>query len=134
MRWTNWSLVVDAVEASGEIGNTVIVFTSDNGYFHGEHRIPSGKGRAYESSSRVPLLARGPGFVAGRHVSELVLNTDLPSTILTLAGATPTRVLDGRSLFDPDPGRALLIETKNGAAGYEAVRTETWKVDRARQR
>ena len=126
--------VVDAVDASGEMGNTVIVFTSDNGYFHGEHRIPFGKGRAYESSIRVPLLARGPGFAAGRHVSEFVLNTDLPATIVPLAHATATRVLDGRSLMEPGPGRAILIETRNGFRGLRGGPHRLLEVDRARQR
>ena len=52
-----------AVEASGELNNTVIVFTSDNGFFHGEHRVPKGKSGCTTSRYGCPLVA-GPGFTA----------------------------------------------------------------------
>lgn len=91
--------IVDALRAAGELDNTFIIFTDDNGYFHGEHRIPSGKVLVYEPSVRVPLLVRGPGVPQGLHLSQLVSNVDLAPTILDLAGAKPRgRVLDGRSL------------------------------------
>ena len=56
--------VVQALLQSGELNNTLIVYTSDNGFFHGEHRIPGYKLRVYEESIRVPLLMRGPGHPA----------------------------------------------------------------------
>ena len=57
--------VVDALTASGELDNTLIIYTSDNGYFHGEHRIPADKTHVYEESIRVPLQIRGPGIPRG---------------------------------------------------------------------
>ncbi len=88
--------LVDELEAAGELDNTYIVFTSDNGWFNGEHRIRSGKNRAYEESARVPLFVRGPGVPAGSEVEELAVNTDFAPTFAELAGLSFTA--DGRSL------------------------------------
>ena len=52
---------MDALRQAGELENTLVIFTSDNGFFHGEHRIWSGKAQVYEPGIRVPLLMRGPG-------------------------------------------------------------------------
>jgi N-acetylglucosamine-6-sulfatase len=109
--------VVDALRRSGRLGNTYVFFTSDNGLFLGEHRLPKGKLRAYEESARVPLMVAGPGVAAGKVSRELVANVDLAPTILGLAGARPTTPLDGRSLlpFLRSPGtitgRPLLLES-----------------------
>ena len=54
-----------ALRAKGELDNTVLVFTADNGFFHGEHRIPSGKMHIYEESIRVPLADARAGHPAG---------------------------------------------------------------------
>ncbi|MGI8460510.1 MAG: sulfatase family protein [Solirubrobacterales bacterium] len=108
--------IVDELEQAGELDNTLIVFTSDNGYLHGEHRFPSEKVVPYEESVRVPLLIRGPGFPAGVSRSQLVGNIDLAPTIAELAGATAGRVMDGESLVpfaqEPDhrPDRSILFE------------------------
>src|SRR5215210_6966159 len=69
--------IVDALRASGELDNTLLVFTDDNGFFHGQHRVPSGKVLLYEPSIRVPLLIRGPGVPKGKHLKQLVANVDL---------------------------------------------------------
>jgi arylsulfatase A-like enzyme len=108
--------ILDALQASGELDNTVIVFTSDNGFFHGEHRVQNGKNRLYEEALRVPLVVRGPGVPAGVTVDDLSINADLASTVAEAAGATPGLPQDGRSLLPfaehPDRfhGRELLIE------------------------
>ena len=116
-----------AVEASGELDNTVIVFTSDNGFFHGEHRVPKGKERVYDEAIRVPLIVRGPGFAPGLIATEPVINADLAPTFVALSGATPGRVMDGRSLLDRDPSRPLLIEAGDVPAPFTAVRTTSWE-------
>jgi arylsulfatase A-like enzyme len=91
--------IVRELEAAGELDQTLLVFTSDNGYLHGEHRFPSEKVVPYEESLRVPLLIRGPGFPAGATRRQLIGNIDLAPTIVELAGATPGRVMDGESLL-----------------------------------
>jgi arylsulfatase A-like enzyme len=128
--------VVDALRASGELDRTLIVYTSDNGYFHGEHRIPEGKMRPYEESIRVPLQMRGPGIPKGVKRSPPVINADLAPTIVDAANADPRLVMDGRSLLPVikrpaiDGDRPLLIEEPGPLAGvqawgpgFEAIRT-----------
>ena len=105
--------LVRALDRQGELDNTVIVFTSDNGYFFGEHRIFLNKVFPYEEALRVPLLALVPPAVLGPRAerqgvpAELatpVNNLDVTATILDLANAAPCttagdcRTLDGRSL------------------------------------
>ncbi|HYN89607.1 MAG TPA: sulfatase-like hydrolase/transferase [Ardenticatenaceae bacterium] len=89
--------LLQALEASGKLGNTYIIFTSDNGFLQGQHRIPYGKDAPYEESIRVPLIVRGPGIpVATR--SELALNIDLAPTMAEWAGVQAPDFVDGRSL------------------------------------
>jgi N-acetylglucosamine-6-sulfatase len=111
--------VVDALRSQRELANTLIVFTSDNGFMQGEHRVmpDRGKGFAYEPSARIPLVLRGLDLPRGRRVTDLVSNVDLAPTFLALARAAPGRVVDGRSLLplarDPlaDFGRDILLES-----------------------
>ena len=91
--------LVRELAATGQLDSTYILFTSDNGFFQGEHRIAKGKYLAYEASTRVPLLIRGPGIPAGTVSGELVANIDLAPTILEVAGATADIPQDGRSLL-----------------------------------
>ena len=125
--------VVQALEAKGELANTLLIFTSDNGFFNGAHRIPQGKEQIYEESIRVPLQMRGPGIPVGETVSDLAINADLAPTIVDVANASPGLVMDGRSLIPVakqpgiERGRELLIEQPvGGAQGFEAIRTERY--------
>lgn len=127
--------IVAALRESGELDDTLIVFTSDNGWMQGEHRIRNGKVVPYEESIRVPLIMRGPGLPAGRHVKTLASNVDLVPTILDVAGATPAITLDGRSLlpFVADPAmipRGIVIENgpkTDGTNWYVGLRAPRWK-------
>jgi arylsulfatase A-like enzyme len=120
--------VREALVAAGELNDTVVVFTSDNGFFHGEHRLWLVKRHIYEESIRVPLQMRGPGIPVGATVSDLSINADLAPTIVDVTGATPGLVMDGRSLIPVaqqpgiEAGRELLIEEP----GFEAIRTERY--------
>lgn len=125
--------LVSALQAAGELANTMIVFTSDNGWMQGEHRIVSGKVVPYEESVRVPLIIRGPGLPAGKHVSTIGANVDLAPTILDAADATAGVVLDGRSLLPiaNDPAsfpRGIVIETgpKQSGRWYAGIRSPRW--------
>jgi N-acetylglucosamine-6-sulfatase len=88
--------LVEELEAAGELENTYIFFTSDNGWFQGEHRVQFGKNRPYEESARVPLFVRGPGVPNGLKIDRLALNTDFAPTFADLAGTEFPA--DGRSL------------------------------------
>lgn len=94
----NVGRLLDGLETAGLAADTVVVFTSDNGYFLGEHGLGD-KRSAYEESIRVPLLIRYPRSVeAGREVDALALNIDLPATLLELSGVPLTWTQQGRSL------------------------------------
>ena len=124
--------VLDQLRADRELYKTYVIFTSDNGYFHGEHRITGGKGLPYEESIRVPLAMRGPGIPSGATSSELVSNADLAPTIVEASRAEPGLTMDGRSLlpFARDPTltvpHPLSIEAQAypETVGYEGVRTQ----------
>jgi arylsulfatase A-like enzyme len=105
--------LVSELKREGQLDNTAIFFMSDNGYFFGEHRIFLNKVYPYEEGLKVPLIARVPPAVLGRHaernglppdVSAQVNQLDVTATILDLANAQPCtpsgdcRELDGRSL------------------------------------
>ena len=124
--------IVGALDRSGELKDTLVVFTSDNGFMHGEHRAQAEKVLLYEESIRVPLLMRGPGIPRGQRDDRLVGNIDIAPTILDETDVAPGRVQDGISLLDmeadPDAfwGRDLLIENGRGAnnvPSYRVIRT-----------
>jgi N-acetylglucosamine-6-sulfatase len=87
-----------ALRRSGLARNTYVVFSSDNGFHLGEHRLLSGKMTAFDSDIRVPLIVVGPGVVPGSTIDELTENVDLAPTFMRLGGVTPPRSVDGRSL------------------------------------
>jgi hypothetical protein len=113
--------VADALAQTGELDNTVLVFTSDNGWLYGEHRL-SRKIVAYEESIRVPLIIRGPGFAQGAVSDRIVLNTDLAPTITEVAGAAAGRPFDGRSLVP------LLDDPAGAAWTRQQFLVEFWPV------
>ena len=123
--------VFAALEATGEIDNTLVIFTSDNGWLEGQHRIPAGKSRVYEESIRVPLIIMGPGFPAGATIDVPVSNIDIAPTIVAATGATARRSMDGVSLLDivsdaaAFSDRHLLVEM-HGSDSFSAVRTSEW--------
>jgi arylsulfatase A-like enzyme len=127
--------IIQTLKAAGELDNTYIIYTADNGWLQGEHRISLQKVHAYNESSRVPLIVRAPGGEAGGRVAEPTSSLDLTQTILDLAGARPEEgyELDGMSLApyfsDPDLrlGRAVFVETAAGNEGYVAVTAGRWK-------
>jgi arylsulfatase A-like enzyme len=89
--------VVATLRETGELDNTYVVFTSDNGYHIGNHRLGLNKKTPYEEDIGMPLMVRGPGVPAGAVRSQLVLNNDLAPTIASLAGALVPAFVDGRS-------------------------------------
>jgi arylsulfatase A-like enzyme len=103
----------DELDALGETRDTLAIFTSDNGYLWGEHRIGANKRFPYTESVEVPFYLRWPGHVAAGAVDDaLVANVDILPTILDTTGVTPALryPLDGRSLLEPGERRRLLLE------------------------
>jgi N-acetylglucosamine-6-sulfatase len=121
--------VKQVIQALGQIGrlrNTYVIFTSDNGFFFGEHRLLGGKFLAYEPATHLPFLIRGPGIQQGSSTGELVANIDLAPTLLELAGAEADKSIDGRSLVpyleDPElrSRRPILFESFVETSDVEA--------------
>jgi N-acetylglucosamine-6-sulfatase len=139
--------IVDALAKKGELDDTVILLTGDNGYFYGEHGLSEERRLAYEESIRLPLLVRYPRLVKpGSQPVQIALSIDLAPTLLELAGTAPEHLLDGRSLVPVLRGVArewrssFLIEYWSDTVfpriermGYDAVRTERYKYVRYRE-
>lgn len=92
--------IINELKSSGRIDNTVIIFTSDNGYAWGEHRLTH-KNCLYEECSRVPLVISYPPLTpTGSETQEFALNIDLAATILALTGVPlpENEKVDGKSL------------------------------------
>ena len=89
--------MLDYLDEAGLAANTVVIYTTDNGWFMGEHGLYD-KRFIYEPGMRTPLLARGPGVKAGVVPQELVANIDLAPTFLGLAGLPVPDWMQGKSL------------------------------------
>jgi N-acetylglucosamine-6-sulfatase len=90
--------IIDKLQATGQLDNTYIFFTSDNGYHLGNHRQIVGKIAPYQEELRVTMRVRGPGVPAGKALEYLTGNVDLAPTWADLAGAQAPAFVDGRSL------------------------------------
>ena len=135
--------VLDALEQTGRLDDTVVVITSDHGYFYGEHGLFEERRLAYEETIRMPLAIRYPAlFPAGSKSEAFVESVDFAPTMLDLAGVAIPEDLPGRSLrplgsgrIPPDWRDAVLIEYYSDTVwprlvkmGYQAVRTDRWKL------
>jgi arylsulfatase A-like enzyme len=125
--------IISTLRESGELQNTYIFFTSDNGYHFGNHRLWLGKRAPYEEDIGVPLMVRGPGVPAGAVRNQLVLNNDFAPTVAELAGASTPSFVDGKSFAPlltgspPTSWRQAFLEEGWGVEGGTQVRTPTHK-------
>ena len=109
--------ILDQLGALNRLENTYVIFTSDNGFFFGQHRLVGGKFLAYEPATHLPLIIRGPGIEPNTHTGQFASTIDIAPTILELAGVTPDKSVDGTSLvpFMQEPSlrtrRPLLFES-----------------------
>ena len=112
--------VAKRLQQRGEWQDTVLVLTSDNGFFLGEHRHLKGKIKPYEPSTRVPLLVTGPGLRTGTTRDDPITTVDLTATILEMARAIPFLTTD-----HPLDGTSRLTTLLDGDQGWRApVMTE----------
>ena len=134
--------LLNALQQIGQLDNTVLIFTSDHGYWYGEHGLSVERRLAYEEGIRIPLLVRYPKkFSAGMLVDEMVLGIDIAPTVMELAEVSTKLDADGASLLplmqsvQPVAWRkSFLIEYSSDTVfprmhklGYRAIRTEAWK-------
>jgi N-acetylglucosamine-6-sulfatase len=90
--------LVEALRERGNLDNTLFVFTSDNGYFHLEHRRWD-KRLAYEESLRIPMVVVYPNKIeAGSTITEMVTNVDFAPTVLSYAGIPIPEQMQGASM------------------------------------
>ena len=128
-----------ALERSGQLDNTIIIFTSDNGYLMGEHGIVNEKRWAYDESIRVPMVMRYPKLIAPKTVQDaLVLNVDIAPTLLDLAGVKSIVPMHGHSLVpllrdakapwrDKFLAEYYLEKCAPITPSWRAVRSDNWK-------
>ncbi|MES2692211.1 MAG: sulfatase [Verrucomicrobiota bacterium] len=129
------------LEAMGQLEKTLIVFTSDHGYFYGEHGLSVERRLAYEEGLRIPLFVRYPALIkGGSRRNQMVLTLDLAPTLAEIAGAAVPAGLHGKSFAGllkengPALRESFLVEhfsenvfPRTRGLGYQAVRTEGWK-------
>ncbi|KAI9374312.1 alkaline-phosphatase-like protein [Aspergillus egyptiacus] len=111
--------IVTRLEASGQLDNTYIIYTSDNGYHIGQHRLPPGKTCGFEEDIRVPLFIRGPGVPENEAEDAVTTHIDLAPTIFSLA-EIPLR--------DDFDGTPIPLPSRNDGASirHEHVTVEYW--------
>lgn len=96
------------LQATGQLSNTYVIFTSDNGYHMGQHRLAPGKYMGYEEDVRVPFFVRGPQVPISQTLPHLASIVDLAPTLADIAGIPIPPYMDGQSLLpllgdDPPP-------------------------------
>lgn len=137
--------LLKVLEDAKTLDNTVFVFTSDHGYWYGEHGLSVERRLAYEEAIRVPLLVRYPPVIRpGTVVDSLTLSIDLAPTLLELATAASSRTFDGQNFIPLLKGEvpadwrtSFLIQYNTDTVfprvknmGYRAIRTTRWKLIR----
>ncbi|MFZ4759052.1 MAG: sulfatase-like hydrolase/transferase [Burkholderiaceae bacterium] len=134
--------LLDALERSGRLDDTAILFMGDNGFFFGEHGLGPERRFAYEEGIRSPFLLRYPRKVkAGTTIDRLVMSIDVAPTMVALAGGKPAKTIQGASLLPllrdrKAPWRkSVLCEyyAENAmpwlvGMSYKAVRTDRYKL------
>ncbi len=134
-------MLLEALERTGQLDDTLILFLGDNGYFFGEHGLGPERRFAYEEGIRAPFIARYPKRIKARsRVRNLVICQDIAPTLVQLAGGKPEAQVQGRSLLPLLSGKragwrkSILIEywAENAmpwliGMSYKAVRTDRHK-------
>jgi arylsulfatase A-like enzyme len=123
----------DAVAAIGEANTTYFVFSSDNGYHVGEHRMMQGKMTAFDTDIHVPLVVTGPGIAPGHVVQEIADNIDLNPTFTEIGGAATAANVDGRSLVPLLHGRPVAEWRKAALVEHHGHLTDASDPDFPRQ-
>jgi N-acetylglucosamine-6-sulfatase len=91
--------IVTTLRDTGQLDDTYVIYSSDNGFHMGQHRLIAGKDTPYDEDIRVPMVMRGPGVRAGERIEAIVGNIDLAPTIAEIAGVETPDFVDGRSFL-----------------------------------
>jgi len=123
--------ILDALKSLELLDDTIVLFTSDHGC-HFKTRNSEYKRSCHESSVRIPMAFRGPGFDGGGRIRELVSLVDVPPTLLDAAGIPVPEEMEGRSILplirreSVDWPEEAFIQISESQVG-RAVRTGRWK-------
>ncbi|RYE77313.1 MAG: arylsulfatase, partial [Myxococcales bacterium] len=109
--------IMSTLRRHGDLENTYVIFASDNGFVTGHHNR-GGKLIPFDRVLRIPMIIRGPGVPQGKRLTTTITNVDLPVSIATVAGAHPTRAVDGVPVFD----------RLSGPPAYRPVPIAGWRV------
>ncbi|KAF2183305.1 Arylsulphatase [Zopfia rhizophila CBS 207.26] len=113
--------VVTRLEQYGILNNTYVIYSTDNGFHIGQHRLQPGKECGYEEDINIPLIVRGPGVPKNEATEIVTSHTDLSPTFLTLADAPLRATFDGQAI---PFSRSGLDEAKEKR--HEHVNVEFW--------
>merc|ERR1719174_2600421 len=127
-------VIFTGLDTLGVLNNTYVIFSSDNGYHLGEHKMPFGKGEPYETDVRLPMYIRGPGVYRNKTLPHPTTHLDITRTVVEIAQADQTAPgnLDGKSflseLSDPVGGH----NGHDGHSGHQSKvttwsRAEAWR-------
>jgi arylsulfatase A-like enzyme len=111
--------MVTRLEEAGELDNTYIFYTSDNGFHISQHRLHPGKTCGFDEDIRVPFIVRGPGIAPGAVQCAVTTHIDVAPTLLQIAGGSLDRGLDGTAM----PVKADVEGTR-----HEHVAVEYWGI------
>ncbi|KAF2178650.1 alkaline phosphatase-like protein [Zopfia rhizophila CBS 207.26] len=115
--------VIDILTNANKLNNTYIIYSSDNGFHIGHHRLGPGKKYAFEEDINVPLIVRGPNVPQNKKTDIVTAHVDLSPTILKMAGVPQRADFDGR----PIPITAGDIQQREGSDGDEYSGVEFWE-------
>ena len=134
--------MMSALKAAGTLDQTLVIFSSDNGFLLHEHGLYD-KRAMYEESIRIPLLMRHPTLVRRGVIDDMTLNIDLAPTLLQMIGAPGAEETQGISLLPAMQGRrrnkrSVFFyqydrETPHSTPSLMGVRTPDWKLVRYRE-
>eukprot|EP00750_Incisomonas_marina_P015021 INCI18055.2.p1 GENE.INCI18055.2~~INCI18055.2.p1 ORF type:complete len:663 (-),score=83.23 INCI18055.2:250-2106(-) len=112
--------ILGGLESRGLLNNTVVFFTSDNGYHLGEHKMPMGKGEPYETDIRLPMYVTGPDIPKNVTMLHPTTHLDITATIVELAAANvyAPQLLDGQSFAQ---------ELRSSPNGPLIIRGDSWR-------
>jgi arylsulfatase A-like enzyme len=113
--------VVSQLERHGVLDNTFIIYSTDNGYHIGQHRLQPGKECGYEEDINIPLIIRGPGVPRNITTEIVTTHTDLAPTILGLTGSSLRADFDGEAI--PLSRKSLEVASRSR---HEHVNVEYW--------
>jgi N-acetylglucosamine-6-sulfatase len=122
--------ILERLEEKGILDHTLVLLTSDNGYFYGEHGLTVERRLPYEEALRAPLVMRLPGLVGpGTRPGAFALSIDLAPTILDVAGVEIPGHVQGRSLVPVLSGDADSVRERACMEYYSHEGTMPWTVD-----